>query len=350
MALDPILTDGSETGKTIADKVNLGFAQTDQNEQDIITLQDFNTIKLTPQVSPPSYQEGQLYYDEECGTLDVQGRYDDVTLQVGREQQMEVINNSGSIIANGKPVRHNGVSAGFPQIELAQADTFTHAIILGMTTHEIGIGEKGIVTTFGIVADIDTSLLLLGAPIFLSDTVAGGLTSVAPDIATQVGGVLTLDASSGKFFVSVINNITLPTVLGLLQNQTGSGVYNLTATPQDLLNYDKEGSILMAVDKLLGTIDIPADGFYQGTFTAGISFPSATSTRTIDVDIFEENGSALVNSFPFNVPRDATEAGISFTAKFEAFQNQKYIMQLSSTPNMTITFLGVSMDINSVRI
>jgi len=235
-------------------------------------------------IAAPAYANGNLYSKD--GVLNYQGQYDDVTLQIGQEMHMEVINNTGVPILNGKAVTNNGVSGGIPQIKLAQADTFANAIILGVATHDIAHGSKGIITTGGVIHDLDTSTTTLGVPLYLSAIDAGDWVETPPDIVSQIGGALIQDASIGELFVNRRNNIVLPNVIGLLQKQATGGIYNLTAIAQNIENYATDGNIGVIVDLPNGTIQVPIDGFYSGSFSTTLSFTSVASTRTIHAEIY----------------------------------------------------------------
>jgi len=299
-------------------------------------------------IASPAYANGNLYAKD--GALNYQGLYNDVTLQIGREMHIEVINNTGVTILNGKAVTNNGVSGGIPQIKLAQADTFANAIILGVATHDIAHGSKGIITTGGIIHDLNTSTTTLGVPLYLSAIDAGDWVETAPDIASQIGGALVQDASIGELFVKIRNNIVIPNVIGLLQKQATGGIYNLAAIAQNIENYATDGNVGVIVDLPNGTITVPVDGFYGGSFSTTLSFTSASSTRTVHAEIYNITTATVVSTYTYNVPRDATEASFSFTSKFIGSANDVYVMRFRSDPNMTVTLTDVSMDLSSIRL
>ena len=258
-----------------------------------------------PQATAPVYVDGQVYYDDPSGTFAVQGKYPDVTLNMGREMHMEVINNTVDIIPNGYACRHSGTSNGIPEVELAIATSFDNARIMGVATHAIGVGEKGIITTFGEVHDVDTSLITPGVPLYLSDTIAGTWTETAPTIVSRVGGALTSTAD-GTLFVFIINNSNIPTIFGGMQGQTaGNETYSVTTTAQDIINYNTEKEVVVAVDALTGQITLPNIGAYRANFTASISFSSLSSTRSVTLELYDVTNTAIIYSYPKNIPRDA---------------------------------------------
>ncbi len=306
-------------------------------------------MKFTPQVTPPAYAEGNTFYNDTIGTLDVQGKYSDVTLQVGREMHMEVLNNTASPIPNGYACTQSGVTAGQPTVKLAIADSFDNARIMGIATHEIGIGETGILTTFGEVNGLNTLGVTTGVPLYLSSTVAGTFVETPPDIISRVGGVFVADEFNGKLFAFIINNKNLPSVVGGLQGQT-TPLYPLTTTSQDIINYVTTKEIVVTVDALTGEITVPNDGEYRMHFTASISFPSTTSTRSITIEWYDVTNTTILYSHVKNIPRDATEDGLSFSWAEELPASDVGKMRIKANTAMNITFTDISFDIESVNI
>lgn len=295
----------------------------------------------------PSYINGQLFYSE--GVLKFMGEFSDVTLNIGRELHMGVINNTGVLIPQGSVCRFDGLSGGIPQIALALADIFTNAEVLGVTTHDIPNSSTGILTKLGRVK-MNTLGLPSGVPLYLSSTIAGGLTPTPPDIVSQVGGVLVVDAIDGQIEVLIQNNKAIPTILGLLQGQAGTGIYNVTAVAQPINDFFLEGSIVMGTDKVNGTISTPTEGLYNGTFTASMSFPTSVNTRTIYMEVFETVTVGVMFTLPFSIPRDTTETSTSFSAKFLVSAGSIYQIRIRSSVNMTITFQDIVTDMESVKI
>lgn len=309
--------------------------------------------QYTPQASVPTHVEGQMYYYQDKEEFRLQGPFPGVEVGIGHGMHIHIVNNSGVLIEKGSACANDGVSVGgIPQAKKAIADSFDNAIIFGVALHDIPDGAEGAISTFGQIRTLDTSLLPVGVPLYLSDTVAGTYTATAPDIVSQVGGVLVSDATDGELFVFIESNIVLPSVLGLLQGQTGMamGIYDLVIAPQNITNYANSGSVAMIVSQGQGTITVPSDGFYNGSFTASLSFGSTTSTRTIYVDIYNQTTATTLFSYPFNVPRDATEGGISFSSIISANENDVFIMRMSSLPDITVELTDVGMTMNSVRI
>jgi len=155
----------------------------------------------------PSSTAGTLYYDSTAKTAAVQTGVPNVTVQIGQEMHYQVQNNSGSEITNGTPVYASGVNGNsLIEIEETNADSFyTSASTIGLVTEDIANGASGMVTSFGIVRDIDTSGLVVSGAVYL-DSSTGGLTKTKPLHPNQLvimGTVLVSDGSAGQIHVAV---------------------------------------------------------------------------------------------------------------------------------------------------
>lgn len=308
-------------------------------------------IKLTPQATEPTHFESTVFYDDNKKALTVQTDIPDFNHNLGQETVIRVINRTGATIPNGSIVVGGGADATtlLPTIRLGQADTFANAQIMGVTTHDIATDSQGFVTNFGLVNGVDTSGLTAGMPAYLSDTVAGGLTSTQPDIISRVGGIVVADAIAGKILVNIQNSLNLPNILGFLQEQTlGNDTYSVTTTSQPLLNYDVEGNIVMDTDPLLGTIKAPQGGIYEATFTMQATYSSSPSTRTLYFELYDGTSNKYV--YPYNISKDATSSASSFTIPFSATAGQVMSMNIRSSIAIDVTFDAISFSIKSLDI
>ena len=134
---------------------------------------------FTPLASP-TYSANLLVADSVNDSLTYYNSDSNVSLQIGQEDWVRVINNTGTTIANGRAVYLNGASGGLPTIALAQANAVATTIGAGLTTESIANGATGFVTCLGNVNGIDTSAFTAGATVYISATTPGALTSTAP--------------------------------------------------------------------------------------------------------------------------------------------------------------------------
>lgn len=160
----------------------------------------------------------KLRWNDTDGTLDLGLKGGNVTLQIGQEEVIRVVNKSGINLleSNYQVTRIRNVAEGGAQgqrlaIVLAQANTkVNHTGVLGLVTENINDNQEGFITTFGMVRDINTTGSIQGETwvdgdvLWLSETVAGGLTNIEPNThPVQIGYVVYAHANNGKIFVSV---------------------------------------------------------------------------------------------------------------------------------------------------
>lgn len=337
--------------------VNLNTDNTATNTADLVSLkagtQALVKSLYTPQVTAPAYAKANVYFNDNTGTLDVQGKYTDVTTQLGREMHIEVINNTGATIPNGTAVRHDGVTVGgVVQVVPALADTFVNSQVLGITTHTILNTAVGLITTQGVVGDLNTTGYPTGVPLYLSATVPGTYTEVIPAIVSQIGGSLTSNISTGEILIVINNNIAVPTIIGIMGGQAlgVSDTYPLTATPVVVNDYTTDSGVVVLRDKLNGTLTVANAGTYRASFSASLTFASIASTRSVTFDLYDVTTSTIMFSYVKSIPRDSAAEALSFSGPFAGLLNNVYEVRVSSADNFTITIGSVSFDIVSISL
>lgn len=159
---------------------------------------------LTPTPTAPS--EGLMCWNATDGTVNIGMPGGNVALQVGQESIARV--KAGEDILNGQVVYVSNVTGANLIVSLARADdpATCHPRSIYMATEDIALNQKGYVTRWGNVRDLDTSVDSEGHALsdndvlYLSATVAGGFTNVAPEapnILVKLGGVIKADATAG---------------------------------------------------------------------------------------------------------------------------------------------------------
>lgn len=156
---------------------------------------------LTP-VANPTYAAGKMVYNQSNDSLEWMNSESDVRLQIGQEHWIKVYNASGSTISNRTPVYINGVDGGtmLPTVLAAQANSETTMRAIGFATHDIETGTIGYVTSQGRINGVDTSAFAVGSVVYLSDSVAGGITGtipVYPNWRVRMGIVVVQNATTG---------------------------------------------------------------------------------------------------------------------------------------------------------
>ena len=203
---ESILTVGSNL--TITD--NGAFIQIDALVDPIDHL-DFDTTPVA------TGAVGRLVWNDADGTLDLGVKGGNVTLQVGQEQLIRVVNKTGANLleANYQVVKISGAQGQRPKVGLAQANNdLNSADTIGLVTETILNNEEGFVTNSGMVRNINTTGSLQGETwadgdvLYVSGTTAGAITNVKPQAPIHtviVGFVIYAHANQGKIFVKVDN-------------------------------------------------------------------------------------------------------------------------------------------------
>lgn len=162
----------------------------------------------------PVALEGRLFYDGDSHALVAYNDAAAVTHQLGHEGLIRVYNQTGSPIGNGTPVYitgRDGVESR-PTVAPARADNTVTARVIGLTTQTIANASYGYVTHWGFVNQLDTSAFSEGSPLYLSATVAGGLSSSPPaqgEYEVFLGYVVRADVANGRAFVTTHAEFTV---------------------------------------------------------------------------------------------------------------------------------------------
>jgi len=151
---------------------------------------------------------GELSWNDTEKTLDLVTGADNVTLQLGQEVVMYVRNITGSQVSDGDVVMVSGSQGNKPTITLAQADTVANARkTIGVATQVIPNNSNGFITLIGKVRDLvlDGGTYTEGDVVYLSSTVAGGITLTQPDISVELGHVLATSSGGNTNGILSVN-------------------------------------------------------------------------------------------------------------------------------------------------
>lgn len=140
----------------------------------------------------PAQVAGHVHWNPTDGTLDIDTSATS-SIQVGYESRINVRNNSGATILNGRAVRITGSVGNLPTIALDNGQ----GEIRGVATDDIANNSNGNITTFGLVRDLDTSMFAAGVTVYSS--AAGVLTTTVS--ASTAATVLDSHVSQGAILV-----------------------------------------------------------------------------------------------------------------------------------------------------
>jgi len=250
---------------------------------------------------------GEVEYNDTQGSL-IQGLKGGlVTNVIGQQLHQRVNNRTGATLAKGTAVYLSGSQGN--RITVAKAlgvtDAFS-ASTFGIVAESILNNQSGYVITEGLITNINTSSLVEDSAVYLSPTVAGGLTSTkpqAPQHTVYIGVCVKSNAGSGELFVKIRNGqeldelhdvrITSPVNKASLYYLSSGGVWRDTTasllvsdTASMLTNYLQTGVASSTYQtKLNGTGFVKASGttitYDNSTYltsSTGVSTFSAGST------------------------------------------------------------------------
>jgi len=248
---------------------------------------------------------GRVTWNDGDGTLDVGLKGGNVTLQLGQEQVVRVINNSGGQLleSNYQAVRVEGAQGNRVKVRLAQADNDANsAETLGLVTETIDTGGEGFVTTSGIVRKINTTGALQGElwsegdMLYLSPFALGAITNIKPEAPNHmviIGYVIRVHASVGQIFVKVNNGYEIDELHNVNIN-TGSLSYG------DLLM--RSGSIWTNSKALSGSYQLTGSLDISGSQTInGNQIISGSITITQNISVLGTSSFVYVTSSNLNL-------------------------------------------------
>lgn len=147
----------------------------------------FDTAAPDPVQAP-----GRVHWNPEEGTLDIDQTATSA-IQVGYELRINVRNNSGALIPNGRAARITGNVGNTPTIALDDGQ----GGIRGIITEDIANNANGAITVFGLVRDLNTSGFAAGSTVYSNAT--GQFTTTAS--ASTVGIILDSHVNMGAVLV-----------------------------------------------------------------------------------------------------------------------------------------------------
>ena len=277
---------------------------------------------------------GEVEYNDTQGSL-IQGLKGGlVTNVIGQQLHQRVNNRTGATLAKGTAVYLSGSQGNRITVDkaLGVTDAFS-ANTFGIVAESIANNQSGYVITEGLITNINTSSLVEDSAVYLSPTVAGGLTSTkpqAPQHTVYIGVCVKSNAGLGELFVKIRNGqeldelhdvrITLPVDKASLYYKSSEGLWRDTTaallvsdTASMLTNYLRTGvasstyqPILVSgtniktvnSNSLLGSGNISV-----GTITgsgSNLYFPIFTSSTNITQSLLRWDGTATPNSILYN--------------------------------------------------
>jgi len=182
-------------------------------------ISDYIRFNLSSSAIPTT--EGTMSWNNTDGTADLIMKGGNVTLQIGQEQLLRVVNKTGVDLleSNYSVVYLSGAQGQRPKVSLGLANNSVNsAATLGLVTETIPNNLEGFITTSGMVREINTTGSLQGETwsegqaLYLSPTIAGAVTNIPPTEPNHrvvIGYVIYAHAVHGSIFVKVSVGLNL---------------------------------------------------------------------------------------------------------------------------------------------
>ena len=294
---------------------------------------------------------GKMYWNDQDGTVDLGLKGGNVTLQIGQEQLVRVVNKSGEDLLESsyQAVRVTGAQGNRLKVDLALAtDDLNSAETIGIVTQTIINNQEGFVTTSGLVRKINTTGSIQdetwndGDILYLSPISSGGLTNkkpIFPQHLVVMGYVVRAHINQGSIYVKVNNGYELEE----LHNVNVSGITTGNTLMYDgnkwvnINPFDYFDGISVKYDRHINT---PTWGGFSHNNVEGVTFVinGPTSRTWADTNLvsrtqrlglvstttgtvlgqmrqiqyhFSRNSGFIVKS-GFNMAENATDTGIRF--------------------------------------
>lgn len=268
---------------------------------------------------------GRMIWNDTDGTLDLGMKGGNVTLQVGQEQLIRIRNNTGVTLTESQVVRINGSVGQRPTVTLAQADTVGNSVsTIAVVTEPILNNAEGYCTTSGSVRNLNTTGFVEGDLIYLSSTVAGGYTKIAPtapNFSVPVGWITKADGATGSIFVNVQPAVSLTKLSDVqltspLQGQqlvydNASSTFKNSQNQTSLLTVTATSGGSTTMNNTYDTLIMDIAGTI-GNYT--VTLPASPSTGRIVILSLTANSAAGISSFTVNAAATVKNAPTSMTA------------------------------------
>lgn len=247
----------------------------------------FNTASIE------TSQVGKLKWNDTDGTLDLSLKGGNVTLQIGQEQLIRVVNKTSPLVdlleADYQVCVISGATGQRVSVRLAQANNDVNSAgTLGIVTETILRNQEGFITTGGQVKEINTTGALQGETwndgdvLYLSPTVPGAITNVkptAPNHTVIVGYVEYAHAVHGKIFVKIDNGYELDELHNVKIGSTPSNSQTLSYNAS-LGVWENEDELLVQTQRMYNSYRASHNSIMVIGATVGYNLGTGQITRT----------------------------------------------------------------------
>ncbi len=279
----------SSDGSITIDQVNQTFDIGTASVINPLDHLDFN------QATTSTGAIGRLKWNDVEGTLEFGLKGGNVTLQIGQEEVVHILNNTAADFTDLQVIRITGASGQRMTGALAQANgEATSSATFAVITEPILKNQVGFATVSGLVRDVNTSAFNEGDALYLSPTVAGGITNIkpiAPNHMVLIGWCVRSNQNNGAIYVHVQNGYELDELHNVKINGVTNGqvlaydsALGLWKNTNPSTGSGSVTSVALSVPTGLSVSGSPitTSGTLAVSFTAGYSIPTTASQATWD--------------------------------------------------------------------
>jgi hypothetical protein len=284
----------------------------------------------------------------------------------GASAKLEFGARATQTLAKGDVVYVSGATGTHIQVTKAQANSeATSAGTIGLATSAASTNADLQVITFGLQSGLDTSAFTAGQVLYLSPSVAGGVTSTfpaAPNHGVKIGWVVRSHPSLGEIFVEIQNyqeldelsdvNVTSKSDGQVLTwNAATSTWVAASPNPGDITAVNVTSPITGGGTS--GAVTVGIDQTALSLTASQISDGSTTWARLAAANTFTVGGHLISNAaaavIPLTLKGAASQSVDLFqiqdsggTAKFRVLSGGRLFSQATSVGDVTLTLRGVA--------
>ena len=301
---------------------------------------------------------GSMVWNDTDGTVDLKLKGGNVTLQIGQESVLRVVNKTATNInlleANYQAVRVTGAQGQRLKVDLAQATSDTlSAETIGLVTETINSNQEGFITTSGLIRNVNTTGSLQsetwsdGDILYLSPTVAGQITKVkpvAPNHLVIIGYVVHAHATQGSIFVKVDNGYELDELhnvkiasatnnellaytssTDIWENKSITSILGYTPIKKIVSDTTSSSAVTGTTSETLcKTYTISENTFSDGDFMkclVGLEKTGTAGTGTVRIRVNQTNNFATATLVGTYTPSAASHVTVLFKRDFLSFKS-----------------------------
>ncbi len=166
-----------------------------------LTLGANAVLNMNTSGGAPAHLRGRVFYSTTHEALAYYNDDSGVTVLIGHDQVFRAKNKTGSTITPGQAVYVSGASGGTKEVLLAQADAHGSSHALGLAITSVNNNQVGYFVITGEIGGLDTTAFSEGDEVYLSTSIAGALTNIAPpssEFVVHIGVVTNSNPSNGS--------------------------------------------------------------------------------------------------------------------------------------------------------